>query len=227
VPNEGRLTTVRALLFDGTNLYAGGSFTTAGGIGATNVARWNGSQWSALGEGIPGFDRCFSSGCVYPVTSLALVQGKLFVGGGFNGNGTGLRYLAAWDGTNWSNALDGSWTLPNRSYSEGLHVWALASRGGDLYVAGNFGTIGGLPSYGFAIWHEGNPPVLRQRLEGGSLVLSWPRLFQYATVEFTESLRGQLWKPVTNLNWKVTMTNDVEVAITPAGAPVFYRLRLP
>jgi hypothetical protein len=35
----------------GAALYAGGSFTTAGGIPAANIARWNGTTWSALGSG--------------------------------------------------------------------------------------------------------------------------------------------------------------------------------
>jgi hypothetical protein len=43
---------VHALAVSGTDLYAGGRFTTAGGVPATNIAKWNGSAWSALGAGI-------------------------------------------------------------------------------------------------------------------------------------------------------------------------------
>lgn len=35
--------TVRALATSGTILYAGGDFTTAGGVSANYVAQWNGS----------------------------------------------------------------------------------------------------------------------------------------------------------------------------------------
>ena len=42
---------VNALAVSGTNLYAGGCFTTAGGVPANNIAKWNGSAWSALGRG--------------------------------------------------------------------------------------------------------------------------------------------------------------------------------
>lgn len=48
---------VRALLaFDdgspaGTALYAGGDFSTAGGVSVNNIARWNGTAWSALDTG--------------------------------------------------------------------------------------------------------------------------------------------------------------------------------
>ena len=36
----------------GTTLYAGGDFTTAGGVPANYIAKWNGSAWSALGSGM-------------------------------------------------------------------------------------------------------------------------------------------------------------------------------
>ncbi len=38
----------------GSDVYAGGYFTTAGGSAATNIAKWNGSTWSALGSGMGG-----------------------------------------------------------------------------------------------------------------------------------------------------------------------------
>ena len=40
---------VGALAVSGTNLYAGGAFTMAGGVAATNIAKWNSSVWSAWG----------------------------------------------------------------------------------------------------------------------------------------------------------------------------------
>src|SRR6185503_18691424 len=35
----------------GPALYAGGAFTTAGGVSARHVARWDGSSWTPLGSG--------------------------------------------------------------------------------------------------------------------------------------------------------------------------------
>lgn len=43
---------VSALAFDAVSLYAAGDFTTAGGINANRVARWNGTSWSALSMGM-------------------------------------------------------------------------------------------------------------------------------------------------------------------------------
>ena len=39
-----------AIGVDGS-LYAGGSFTTAGGVDANYIARWDGANWSPLGAG--------------------------------------------------------------------------------------------------------------------------------------------------------------------------------
>lgn len=52
-PGNGLNGTVRALLaFDdgsGPALFVGGDFTTAGGIPANHIAKWDGDHWSALG----------------------------------------------------------------------------------------------------------------------------------------------------------------------------------
>src|SRR5260370_11076295 len=41
---------------DGTGpaLYAVGNFNRAGGVEANRIARWDGTQWSALGRGVSG-----------------------------------------------------------------------------------------------------------------------------------------------------------------------------
>ncbi|MCX6880049.1 MAG: SBBP repeat-containing protein [Verrucomicrobia bacterium] len=44
---------VNAMAVDGSgNLYIGGYFTVVGEALATNVAKWDGSAWSALGAGV-------------------------------------------------------------------------------------------------------------------------------------------------------------------------------
>lgn len=44
----------RALLVVGEYLYVGGDFTAAGGVPCKNVARWDGENWSAVGDGTFG-----------------------------------------------------------------------------------------------------------------------------------------------------------------------------
>ena len=46
---------VLAAVVDGSgNLYIGGSFLVAPGTEANYIAKWNGSNWSALGSGMDG-----------------------------------------------------------------------------------------------------------------------------------------------------------------------------
>ena len=68
----GSFPPVVALAVLGTDLYAGGGFTTAGGSAAHYIAKWNGSSWSALGSGMNGW-----------VSALAVLGSDLYVGGDF------------------------------------------------------------------------------------------------------------------------------------------------
>ncbi len=84
---------------DGTGpaLYVGGhSFTSAGGVPATRIAKWDGTQWSALGDGFNG-----------TVDGLAVYDDgdgeALYAVGAFEASGsTPLSYIAKWDGAEWS-----------------------------------------------------------------------------------------------------------------------------
>ena len=79
----------------GTNLYAGGYFTTAGGVTATNIAKWDGSAWSALGSGMNG-----DGDIVY---ALAVSGTNLYAGGDFTtAGGVPANYIAKWNGSAWS-----------------------------------------------------------------------------------------------------------------------------
>jgi hypothetical protein len=136
-----------------------------------------------------------------------------------------------WNGSTWSNVFDGEWRIdagPNY-YSVGeLHVWALAASGDELYIAGNFAGVGRWPSYGFAIWHDTPAPTVAGSLTNGQMVLSWPRSFQHALLETTESFLPAAWSPAAGITWDLseTLTNDVRVHIPPGpGMQRFYRLR--
>jgi len=84
------------VLDDGTGpaLYAGGGFTTAGGVTVNRIARWNGSAWSALG-GPAG------TGMNNAVRALAVFDNAsspaLYAGGSFTiAGGLSSSYIAAW-----------------------------------------------------------------------------------------------------------------------------------
>ncbi len=117
------------------NVYAGGGFTTAGGVGANHIARWDGGVWSALESGLNG-----------PVYALAVDNsGNLYASGSFNtAGGVGANNIAKWDGSSWSALGSG---VNGR-------VYALAFDGsGNLYVGGAFTTAGGTSANRTAKWN--------------------------------------------------------------------------
>jgi hypothetical protein len=74
----------------GPALHAGGSFTSAGGVAANHMAKWDGTTWSALGSGMDG-----------TVTSLTVFDdggGEALYAGGFftSAFDSGDSYLAKW-----------------------------------------------------------------------------------------------------------------------------------
>ena len=121
-----------ALAANGTNLYAGGTFTQTNGVPTNNVAKWDGTAWSALGNGVNG-----------GVRRLAFHGTDLYVTGGFSTAGTtAARGIARWNGTGW-NALGAGITGS---------VDALAFNGNELYVCGQFSAAGGAAANNAAKW---------------------------------------------------------------------------
>jgi trimeric autotransporter adhesin len=141
--------TVLALTFDTPgNLYAGGAFTTAGGVAASSLAVWNGSSWSAAGTGLSGGN--FQFGIPTPEVDALMADGasNVYVGGQFtNAGGISANSIAKWDGKNWSTF--GTGVLP---FEAGIHSLALDASG-HLYVGGTFEIIGGISARNIAEWN--------------------------------------------------------------------------
>ena len=87
---------VWALAVSGSDLYAGGSFNTAGGVSSSRIAKWDGSSWSSLGSGVDN-----------TVSALAVSGSDIYAGGIFTtAGGVSSRYVAKWDGSSWSSLGD-------------------------------------------------------------------------------------------------------------------------
>ena len=94
--------TVWSVVFNPTNdhVYVGGSFPLIGNSKASNIAMWDGVNWTNLAGGL--------NSTVY---ALALdKKGRLYAGGRFGQAGAGgplVSRLAMWDGASWTNVGGG------------------------------------------------------------------------------------------------------------------------
>jgi hypothetical protein len=130
---------VYAIAISGTNVYVGGNFTDAGNNGmADYIAKWNGSNWSALGSNGAG-----NGSLNFAVHRLAVSGTNLYLGGNFtnvNNNGTILPaadYIVKWDDSNWS-------ALGSNGAGDGAinHIVdAIVVNGSSVFVGGYFTDI--------------------------------------------------------------------------------------
>src|SRR2546421_1832365 len=89
-PGDSSFTSDRganAIAFDGTNILVAGNFTSAGGIAASNICQWDGTNWIPIGKGLPS--------PAFAVTIDSVLG--LWVGGG-----DAPPYIVHWDGSTWS-----------------------------------------------------------------------------------------------------------------------------
>lgn len=139
------------IVFDdgsGEKLYAAGDFETAGGIEANNIARWDGSAWSAVGVS----EGNGTSGTVEVLGVVDVGGGEVLVaGGGFNlAGGAPVGKIARWDGQTWSPFSEntghgvGSPILALRSYDNG--------NGPEMIAAGYFDNAGDIAAGKIAAW---------------------------------------------------------------------------
>ncbi len=136
-PGVGNVVRAMAVFDDGTGdaLYVGGDFVSAGGVSANHIARWDGEEWSALGEGMSSFG--FAA-----VTDLIVFDdgsGPALYAAGFftEAGGEEANRIARWDGESWSPLGTG---MDNAV--QALAVFDDGS-GPALYAGGWFDTAGG------------------------------------------------------------------------------------
>ena len=204
LPGAGGL--VQATVVDASgNLYIGGSFTIAGEVAANNIAKWNGTEWSALGSGLN-----------ISVYALAAAGNDLYVGGNFwAAGGISASRIARWNGSTWSalgTGVNGS-------------VRALVMSGGELYVAGSFTTAGGSPASRIAKWNGSAWSALGAGVDGDvqALAISGSDLFaggQFSAADGGPASRIAKWD---GSQWSAlgSGVNDAVNALACSGGDLF------
>ena len=146
---------VLALAVDENNtVFVGGGFDSAGGVPARNIARWDGTAWSALGDGVD--DRVYALG--------RDSRGTLFAAGGFRNTGdTPVNHIASWSGTAWLPLGKGLRIRPYDGFIMAFDarpdlikrcaVNAVAfDKNGGLYAGGCFDSAGTVAADNIAKW---------------------------------------------------------------------------
>jgi len=152
----------------GPSLYAGGSFTAAGGDPARYVVEWAGGAWHALGTGLSGDNSLPGAVAALLVHDDGSGNGpQLYAGGSFtSAGGSPANRIARWDGHHWSN-LGGGMSLEPGSIVSALAVFDDGSGGGpELYAAGAFAEADGHLANGIAKWDGAAWSSLERGVDG-------------------------------------------------------------
>jgi hypothetical protein len=137
----------------GPALYAGGRFTSAGGVPANGIAKWDGAAWSAVGGGVLS-DPMLDPPWVGALTVFDDGTGPALYAGGFFllAGGVTVNHIAKWDGTSWS-AL-GAGVSGSLWFVEVNALTAFDDGSGPaLYAGGVFTGAGGVPANNVARWN--------------------------------------------------------------------------
>ncbi|MCL4840158.1 MAG: hypothetical protein KJ058_19590, partial [Thermoanaerobaculia bacterium] len=166
---------VYAIVVSGTDLYVGGDFEDVNNGGtvlneADNIAKWDGTNWSALGSNGAG-----DGSLNFRVNAIAVSGTDLYVGGYFYNVNNGGAALNASNFTRWDGA---NWHAISPPFQGALNdtVYAIAINGTDVYVGGAFTNANGIASADYiAKWDGANWSALGSNGAGDGSINDWVR----------------------------------------------------
>ena len=154
-----------AVIDSSGNLYIGGFFTVVGDVEANYIAKWDGTNWSALGSGMSSY-----------VYTLAVSGTNLYAGGYFTtAGGVPANHIAKWDGSNWSALGSGM----------NGYVATLAVSGTNVYAGGDFTMAGGTAANYIAEWNGSGWSAMGSGMNSDVRVLAASGTRLYAGGDFT------------------------------------------
>ena len=191
---------VGAIAVSGKDVYVGGNFTTAGGVSANNIAKWDGTVWSALGSGMSDN---FGVASAY-VHSIHIDGNDVYVGGGFTqASNVVADGIAKWSGSSW--AALGSGVRRGNAYG-------LAVVNNYLYVGGAFIRAGDKAANNIARYTLGTvasntAPTITAATALTHQQGSTGTISTIATVNDAETAAGNLTVTAATIPTGITITN--------------------
>ena len=155
VQNGIEATQVNAIAVNGSDVYVGGIFTSAGDAPHSYVAEWDGQAWQNLSGGVSGAP----SGESPEVDALAVSGTTLYVGGIFTTAHNGATAVTVDDVAAW-NTQTSAWSALGTGVAAGttcgfcvVKVDAFAVSGTSVFAAGSFGKAGTVAANSIALWN--------------------------------------------------------------------------
>lgn len=127
---------VNAIKAIGNFLYVVGVFDSIAGIPASDIAKWDGTNWSAIDS------THWQPAAIYNITSY---KGDIYVTGNFSNYNNTIHQIARWDGIKWQ-AVGGGFQ-GGVSWGECFEIF-----NNELFVGGIFRKSDGNPGNGIAAW---------------------------------------------------------------------------
>jgi len=142
--------TINYIAFDtSNNLYAVGNFFYSGSTKCTSVAKWNGTAWSALGDGLSNDAAGNNPGNIKYIAFDT--SNNLYAAGNYIYSGSTIcNSIAKWDGTAWSALGDG--LTISGGYQSNVN-FLVFDTSNNLYAGGNFATSGATTCDSIAKWN--------------------------------------------------------------------------
>jgi len=124
-------------------IYVCGEFTTAGGIAANNIAKWQDGSWHALDDGVPNFAdfiRTTPAGGLAVLSNTSPDPETLKM----------ISTLSMWNGRSWTRV---SFEVSQNPWEGSVYIRDMLVRSnGDVVICGFFDSVDGVPANGVARW---------------------------------------------------------------------------